>query len=71
MELLLRGDLMEVPMDDLVTTLRLAIQQQAEREDWISKALATLNRQGMTYDEIAHRVGISRSKANRLAQRHR
>lgn len=70
-ELLLRGDLTEVPMEALVAAIRAAMLQRDERNEFIRRALAALNAQGMTFDEIAQQVGISRSKANRWARDHR
>lgn len=55
-------------MDDLVDTLKAAILEQEERAEFIRRGLAELNRKGLTFDQIAQRVGISRSKANRLAR---
>lgn len=65
---MLLGDLSEVPVEELVTAVRLAFKRQDEQDQWIRKALASLNQQGMSYDEIGRRVGITRSKANRWAK---
>lgn len=56
-------------MDDLVAALKAAIVEQDERAEFIRRSLAELNRKGLTFDQIAHQVGISRSKANRLARK--
>lgn len=58
-------------MDELVAALKAAIVEQEERAEFIKRGLAALNEQGLTYDEIAHRVGVTRSKAQRLAKSYR
>lgn len=56
-------------VDELVESLKAAIVEQEDRAEFIRNSLAELNRKGLTFDQIAHQVGISRSKANRLARK--
>lgn len=68
-ELLRSGALTGASVDDLVETLKAAILEQEERAEFIRRGLAELNHKGLSFDQIAVRVGISRSKANRLARK--
>ncbi len=68
-ELLRTRNLTGATVDDLVEALKAAIVEQEDRAEFIRRSLAELNRKGLTFDQIAQQVGISRSKANRLARK--
>lgn len=67
-ELLQLSDLTGVTMDELITAVRASLSEIEDRKDLIQRCLVALNRHhGLSYDTIALKVGITRSKANRWA----
>lgn len=69
-ELLSRLDLSEVPVDTLAAAIKEARNQQGDLRDFIGKAAAALNRDGLTFSRIAELTGIPHSSLHLWAKPH-
>ncbi|MBV9314681.1 MAG: hypothetical protein JO100_13340 [Pseudonocardia sp.] len=55
----LRGDLSGVPQQTLISAARLARQSRDDLREFLGKAGAQLNRDGMTWEQIGREFGMA------------